>query len=343
MKSNTSFREDMLSRSVQLGKHSFPVYILTLPVNSTKALEKRKEFEYTWRQVFQVQHMDPFFFYGLDGRKHWGVEKWKQAALKDLIKRGYVKPLSGPGLCNLKTTEVAIAIGFLQICVSIVCSGAPFALYLEDDAKLLMTDQQDRCLDPRTNQVSNQIRFQQPMEFRRKLTHVIDTINSQSYINQWDVVRLGAFFSRNHQKISPVFKEPTLFLTHSKFSLSTHAILISKRAAQTFVEKMFPLYTTLDHQILHICQDRSSALVELEVLPHIVGQDIFLDPSVSTIGYSSTERVILRLLLILNVSPRCLMNMNLHIKRKLMIFANALALRPESIGNKHTGHTISQV
>jgi hypothetical protein len=173
----------------------------------------------------------------------------------------------------------------------------PYILYMEDDANLFMSFQNDRLVSPSP---------QCPTLFRTRLSHILDQLQHVS----WDVVRLGGIFSSGCEQLLGTWEHGLTFCK-TGFCLGGHGLLLSQRAAKTMLQHAFPIKTTIDHALL--LSARTSGLLDFEVIPHIIGQDILIRPSESLIGYSLYEEISLKAFLKFNISPAFFMTMILHL------------------------------
>jgi hypothetical protein len=273
--------------------HVFPVYILTLPDTKREAKLKRD-----WSGVLDISdNIERFMFYGVNGRTEWGSKhdqhKWDSGAHDRLLRSKLVNPLSGPSIKQLSNTEVAVGIGFLQIMLDVIEKKHEYAMILENDANTMVTDEHD-----------NIIKYKDPTMFLRRLTDVLDNIPPK-----WDYLRLGACFAYTSKTIVTI---KDLEITRPTFALCNHGFMLSKNACKIFIDQAFPIYSTIDHQMFMISKTHN--LNDYGVKPHIIGQDLFTNPSESSIGYLKIEKFILWILRKYQISPRYIMQITLFLK-----------------------------
>jgi hypothetical protein len=307
-----------INRIICVGEHQLAVYILTLK-DDTKRNERLKQ---VWKTILD-RDVSNFFFYGIRGNKVWGKKidgkwKWDKSKQQLLVDKGYVSSVSGPGLHNLTPPEVAIGIGFINICCDIVENNHPYTLVMENDSNLLMTNKWDQILDPKTRKFThNPTVSQSSSAFKKKLKCVLDKLPPD-----WDFVRLGACFARGHKLVQKWETACGLNLYRVKFALCTHGFLVSRRAAKKFMQFAFPMFTTIDHQMFLILRHPTLKLNDYDVLPHFLGQDLFVDPGGSTIGYTKLEELVLKGMFAFGLSPQRLMEailLNKLQRRKLVL------------------------
>ena len=299
------------NRVVRIGKHRLAVYILTLQ----DAEERNTKLNTVWKPVFgrTVSH---FLYFGIHGGKVWGRQTqgkwgWDPKKQKKLFDQKYLSRLSGPGVRNLTPAEVAVGFGFLRICADIVNKKYRHTLVMENDANLLMTNKEDKVLDPTNGKhlrTGKTFVPQSAKMFRKKLKCVLDKLPAD-----WDFVRLGACFSRGHELVEDWENSCGVKLYRANFALCNHGFLVSERGAEKFMQYAFPMFTTIDHQMLLVLKTRSLGLNDYDVLPHFLGQDLFTDTGGSTIGYTKMEELVLKGMFLFGLSPQYLMEANLHL------------------------------
>jgi hypothetical protein len=293
-------------RLCKIFKQHFPVYILTL--GNLKRVEKLNQ---TWKNILYKDGKNDggvqrFLWQGINGRSLWGNKNkektWNTAEWNNLVEKDILTQFSGPNLKNLSNAEVAVSLGFLQIFKDFTdnFSNCPFALIMEDDANLTMTDSNDNAFSKQ--QTSD--------DFKTRFTYAIN--------HNFDLLKLGSCFSYkdtdlpDDQKKDPCL-DVKVVVPH--FTLCNHAFLIKGSACQTILENIFPLRSTIDHQMITILEKRKMTILELS--PRIVGQDLFSDTTGSTIGYDNVDQKIIQVLKIHRWQPHPLMNGVLSLKNIL--------------------------
>ena len=282
---------------------NIPIYILTLgDKNREKSILK------SWYSILG-KDVTRFMFYGVNGRKLWGRKnnnkEWDTDSYNSLIKAKVLSLFSGPGLKALSNAEVAVAFGALQMMFDIVTHDHEYALILEDDANVLVTSATDDIIDESTG-------FRAQKRFLTRFKCIMDNMPPH-----FDILRLGACFAYNQTTVINLEKTCNgINITKPDFALCAHGYIISKNACRTILENIFPLYTTIDHQIFVIV--RSQKLNDYDVNPHIVGQDLFTDMGQSSIGYSKLEQLVLRALHANKISPHKIITSNVKSKQMLL-------------------------
>jgi hypothetical protein len=274
-----------------------PVYILTLEGGN----KRHKKLATDWSEILGSD-IERYFFYGIHGRRMWGDETnkrhWDRKVYREFAQNGLIERLSGPSYKILTNAEIAIAFGMLQIFVDIVKQKHEYALIMEDDANLLMTDSYDNIIHKKQTASDFITRYKCLMRGLPK---------------DWGLLRLGACFSYKSTPVRYISDQYCdIQITRTPFALCNHGFLITLKTCKMILKNIFPLYTTLDHQILILLQQLK--INHYDVHPHFLGQDLFTNPEESVIGYSKMEQIVLVLLRKLRMSPRLLMNANLGMK-----------------------------
>jgi hypothetical protein len=279
-------------------QHLLPVCFLTL--RSKNGLSPRqKKLQQIWGPVLRTVDVSRFFFYGINGKEAWGSEnKWRPSVYESMVNVNILERFSGPRLKNLQPSEVAITLGFYNICKAVIQQGLPHVLYLEDDSNLFMSTEDDQLLTSDS---------QRPDDFRCRMVDILDFVQTID----WDIVRLGGIFSHGFKTLRVL--NNGLLVGNTGFCLATHGVLLSNRAARVVLEHAFPMTTSLDHSLL--LNGKKYELIDLEVLPHIIGQDFLICPDDSLIGYSQIEKIFVRACWELHISPAFLMKTILQVKK----------------------------
>lgn len=286
----------------EIGQHRIPLCFLTLACSDgTSNSSRQLKLKEIWGPVLGGD-VSRFFFNGFDGKTLFGRKdgSWRQDTYDRLVRLQILERFSGPRLNNLQPSEIAITLGFLHMCVAMVKQRLPYVLYMEDDANLLESFSDDRLVSPNP---------QTPQHFRDRVASILDKLQHVS----WDIVRLGGIFSSGCRNLGYVEKGLTIGKTG--FCLGCHGLFLSQKTARVMLQHMFPISTTLDHALL--LKARTFGLIDLEITPHIIGQDILIASSESLIGYAPYERIFLRTCLQLRISPAFFMTMIMNLNKVL--------------------------
>ena len=281
---------------------NIPVYILTLG-SETREAKLKENFKY-----ILGDDVSRYYYYGVHGRNMWGQQEdkkqWNPVHMQGLINNGVLSAVSGPSTGALTSAEVAVAFGDLQIMLDVLTQGHSHALILEDDANLLVTSNEDEVLESEADEPAQK-------KFITRFKCIMENLPKR-----FDIVRLGACFAYKQQNVISLEEQCVgLSITKADFALCAHGYIISAKACRVILETVFPLFSTIDHQIFMI--GRECHLNDYDVSPHFLGQDLFLDTSDSTIGYTELEQMVLRVLHMQKISPERLINMSLYVKQFL--------------------------
>jgi GR25 family glycosyltransferase involved in LPS biosynthesis len=286
-----------MNRLACFGRHHVPIYILTL--RNAQRLSRLSLF---FPEVLNSD-IERFLFQGLNGKALWAHKgkRWRRESLEKIKALGFLSGRSThPSLRKLNPAEVAIALSFLSMLQDLIASGENYALFLEDDANLLVSSHADILLE----------QHQTPQILREKIIELLNFVDGM----QWDVIRLGACFARDFFPLArfELGKNSFEFGT-LRFSLGNHAFFITREAAAVFLRECVPMSTTIDHAMTLIMQKNN--MRHYAVNPHLIGQDLLLNPKSSNVGYAAYERIIMKLLQKTRKSPESIIQNIARLKK----------------------------